>query len=622
MRDSERRTNVLYRRRRIARSAGHRWPPRRHRPRRVRPDPMPGDGCRPAGPWPVRLRQPGAGGGRDPDSSGNEPRAGDRPRTGEAKPTRHPSRRRRGSPSATTAVALLDRPSGRKGRSPTRAATGTMRRGAPAGRRALRACHPRPGPSAAARPMRCASPSGRTTRTPPRPRPPPGVQTRAPSATPRRTRNANFAPPSRPAATPDALEAAARDWLTEINRINTDAREATATASASNTPRGGDRGDPRTAWASRPTPPGSAPRTPMPRASPRASAVADCDERPAEVPATAILVPPAAAAASGPPRLDDDETLGARARSGGSPADLPPAARRSRRRWRRWSRPRGRRSRRPGVAGRLRSPTSWSRPSSPTPIEASALDFPNEHPFWGPFTRSRTATSPHALSSLGYRFDGLGGWTDGRQPSQRDLSLALGYAGLDPMRVRHWPTEEQTARFVPRRRGRRRRIPRRHRRRPHAGGDGRRCSAVAPTGWPRSGTTGDAIRPLLLEETLSQPQPGPSSSSSSMTTSRRPRQRSPRSSRPPRPPISGSARRAHRGRGSAGVRAERVDLAVERGRDVHPGVGPVRPEEVDAADPVRRRARLAPATGRPSGCARPGRRRRRPRSPPPGGRCG
>jgi hypothetical protein len=49
-----------------------------------------------------------------------------------------------------------------------------------------------------------------------------------------------------------------------------------------------------------------------------------------------------------------------------------------------------------------------------------------------------------ALSSLGYRFDGLGGWTDDRTPGQRDLSLAVGYAGLDPMRIRHWPSEAET----------------------------------------------------------------------------------------------------------------------------------------------------------------------------------
>jgi hypothetical protein len=28
-------------------------------------------------------------------------------------------------------------------------------------------------------------------------------------------------------------------------------------------------------------------------------------------------------------------------------------------------------------------------------------------------------------------------------PTQRDLSLAVGYAGLDPMRVRPWPTEAE-----------------------------------------------------------------------------------------------------------------------------------------------------------------------------------
>jgi hypothetical protein len=76
-------------------------------------------------------------------------------------------------------------------------------------------------------------------------------------------------------------------------------------------------------------------------------------------------------------------------------------------------------------------------------IAASALEFPREHPFWGPFTREQSRDIARALSSLGYRFDGLGGWLDGRVPSQRDLSLALGYTGLDPMRMRHWPTETE-----------------------------------------------------------------------------------------------------------------------------------------------------------------------------------
>jgi hypothetical protein len=74
-------------------------------------------------------------------------------------------------------------------------------------------------------------------------------------------------------------------------------------------------------------------------------------------------------------------------------------------------------------------------------IAASALEFPLDHPFWGPFTRAQSRDITAALSSLGYRFDGVGGWVDDHVPSQRDLSLALGYAGIDPMRMRHWPSE-------------------------------------------------------------------------------------------------------------------------------------------------------------------------------------
>lgn len=74
-------------------------------------------------------------------------------------------------------------------------------------------------------------------------------------------------------------------------------------------------------------------------------------------------------------------------------------------------------------------------------IDASALSFPTDHVFWGPYTQSECREIASAMAALGYRFDGLGGFADGRVPSQRDLSLAVGYAGEDPMRVRRWPTE-------------------------------------------------------------------------------------------------------------------------------------------------------------------------------------
>ena len=78
-------------------------------------------------------------------------------------------------------------------------------------------------------------------------------------------------------------------------------------------------------------------------------------------------------------------------------------------------------------------------------IAASALEFPVDHMFWGPFTRAQSRDITAALASLGYRFDGVGGWVDEHVPSQRDLSLALGYAGIDPMRMRHWPSEPEMA---------------------------------------------------------------------------------------------------------------------------------------------------------------------------------
>ena len=73
-------------------------------------------------------------------------------------------------------------------------------------------------------------------------------------------------------------------------------------------------------------------------------------------------------------------------------------------------------------------------------IETAVLDFPDEHPFWSAFDRAQSRDITVALASLGYRFDGLGGFASDRVPGQRELALAVGYAALDPMRIRHWPT--------------------------------------------------------------------------------------------------------------------------------------------------------------------------------------
>ncbi len=76
-------------------------------------------------------------------------------------------------------------------------------------------------------------------------------------------------------------------------------------------------------------------------------------------------------------------------------------------------------------------------------IDSAALVFPEEDPFWGPYTQLQCREIAAALAALGFRFDGHGAFTDERTPGQRQLSLAIGYAGLDPMRIRIWPTEAE-----------------------------------------------------------------------------------------------------------------------------------------------------------------------------------
>jgi hypothetical protein len=72
-------------------------------------------------------------------------------------------------------------------------------------------------------------------------------------------------------------------------------------------------------------------------------------------------------------------------------------------------------------------------------IEAGYLILPEDDAFWGLFSDRERREIVEALASLGFRFDGLGGFAGDRAPAARDLSLAVGYAGLDRMRIRTWP---------------------------------------------------------------------------------------------------------------------------------------------------------------------------------------
>lgn len=81
-------------------------------------------------------------------------------------------------------------------------------------------------------------------------------------------------------------------------------------------------------------------------------------------------------------------------------------------------------------------------------VDAGALEVPTAHPFWGSFTAEQSRDIIAALATLGFRFDGLGGWLNDRVPGQREISMAVAHAGLDPMRIRRWPTGDEGRQLV------------------------------------------------------------------------------------------------------------------------------------------------------------------------------
>jgi hypothetical protein len=239
--------------------------------------------------------------------------------------------------------------------------------------------------------------------------------------------------------TRDDIEAAAREWLTEINRINQDTRESTAAAERHR----------RAAADIAPSLERLAVEADAARISAETAeeacvaareAVADCQE--------AAALAARGVAASTEPRADDapaddsDSVLTPMGSRAGEDAAIIRLLR-------------GDREVMTRIVARLAGDDEDARRHwqglmaefvgavVARAIEASALDFPEDGPFWGMFTQSQNRDIAGALSSLGYRHDGFGGWADDRVPSQRDLSLAVGYAGLDPMRIRRWPSETE-----------------------------------------------------------------------------------------------------------------------------------------------------------------------------------
>jgi hypothetical protein len=257
------------------------------------------------------------------------------------------------------------------------------------------------------------------------------------------------------ASTRETVETAARDWLTEINRINLATREANARAEHHRT----------AATALAPALERLALEADAARISAESAeeacvaareAVAVCEEAataaaenaahlvdrmdPEDQEGTGTETGVAAAASvAEPTEFEDDEAMGSRAGEDAAIIRLL----------------RGDREILPRIVARLGGDdpdeqrrwrgllTDLVEALVARSIEAAAFDFPAQHPFWGPFTRAQSRDIAAALASLGYRHDGFGDWADDRAPSQRDLSLAVGYAGLDPMRIRKWPSEAE-----------------------------------------------------------------------------------------------------------------------------------------------------------------------------------
>ena len=78
-------------------------------------------------------------------------------------------------------------------------------------------------------------------------------------------------------------------------------------------------------------------------------------------------------------------------------------------------------------------------------IDDACFDFPPGNPFWDLFSPDQAREIARGLAALGFRYDGFGSFVDGRVPDQRDLALAIGSAGLYPVRVRYWPRPAEAA---------------------------------------------------------------------------------------------------------------------------------------------------------------------------------
>ena len=78
-------------------------------------------------------------------------------------------------------------------------------------------------------------------------------------------------------------------------------------------------------------------------------------------------------------------------------------------------------------------------------VRESVIDFPMGTAFWDSFTIEQCRRIVAALHSMGYRYDGMSGWIENRQPTYRDMTRALADVGVEPRRLRSWPNQGEIA---------------------------------------------------------------------------------------------------------------------------------------------------------------------------------
>jgi len=134
-------------------------------------------------------------------------------------------------------------------------------------------------------------------------------------------------------------------------------------------------------------------------------------------------------------------------------------------------------------------------------VRESVIDFPMGTAFWDSFTVEQCRRVVAALDSMGYRYDGRDGWREGRVPAYRDLTRALADIGLEPRRVRAWPSSSDIAQlFVGARPAPEELLPAAGPE--YAANDMRAVLGEHAAGLADLWLAWDSVRPILFEETL------------------------------------------------------------------------------------------------------------------------